>query len=198
MEKSMQTRIAFLLVFLGTYAESPAAAFEFSADRILLQKGQEIIAAVRAKEDRWRFEYAKPQAGAMTRIVRQDRRSAWRIMSQRQVFIEVPLEPIDLLYVTEAMEGEISREFIGTEDLNGYPTELFEVTTEVKGLRQRFYQWVTRDERFSMKTISKAGDWSLEYRNVKFIRQSARFFEPPYGFFEDRLLKRDPPPSRRG
>ncbi len=191
----MQSRIALLLVFLGLYAESPAAAFEFSADRILLQKGREIVAAVRAKEDRWRFEYAKPQAGAMASIVRQDRRSAWRIISQRQVFIEVPLEPIDLLYVTEAMEGEINREFIGTEDLNGYPTELFEVTTLINGLRHQFYQWVTRDERFSMKTISKAGDWSLEYRNVKFIRQSSRFFEPPYGFFEDRLLKRQPTPA---
>ena len=185
----MQSRIALLVACLGVYAESPAAAFEFSADRILLQKGREIIATVRAKEDRWRFEYAKPQGGAMASIVRQDRRSAWRIISQRQVFIEVPLEPIDLLYVTEAMEGEIKREFIGTEDLNGYPTELFEVTTLINGLRLQFYQWVTRDERFSMKTISKAGDWSLEYRNVKFIRQSSRFFEPPYGFFEDRLLK---------
>jgi hypothetical protein len=191
----MQSRISLLLVFLGVWAESPAAAFEFSADRILLKKGHEIIAAVRAKEDRWRFEYAKPQAGAMARIVRQDRRSAWQIISQRQVFIEVPLEPIDLLYVTEAMDGEIKREFIGTEDLNGYPTELFEVTTLSNGLRNQFYQWVTRDERFSMKTISKAGDWSLEYRNVKFIRQSSRFFEPPYGFFEDRLLKPSPAPA---
>jgi hypothetical protein len=191
----MQSRISLLLVLLGVWAESPAAAFEFSADRILLKKGHEIIAAVRAKEDRWRFEYAKPQAGAMARIVRQDRRSAWQIISQRQVFIEVPLEPIDLLYVTEAMDGEIKREFIGTEDLNGYPTELFEVTTLSNGLRNQFYQWVTRDERFSMKTISKAGDWSLEYRNVKFIRQSSRFFEPPYGFFEDRLLKPSPAPA---
>ena len=191
----MQSRISLLLVFLGVWAESPAAAFEFSADRILLKKGHEIIAAVRAKEDRWRFEYAKPQAGAMARIVRQDRRSAWQIISQRQVFIEVPLEPIDLLYVTEAMDGEIKREFIGTEDLNGYPTELFEVTTLSNGLRNQFYQWVTRDERFSMKTISKAGDWSLEYRNVKFTRQSSRFFEPPYGFFEDRLLKPSPAPA---
>jgi hypothetical protein len=189
----MRIWIVVVSVAVGVFVGSSTSAFEFSADRILQQKGQEIIAAVRAKEDRWRFEYAKPQAGAMARIVRQDRRSAWRIISQRQVFIEVPLEPIDRLYVTEAMEGEISREFIGTEDLNGYPTELFEVTTEVKGLRQRFYQWVTRDERFSMKTISKAGDWSVEYRNVKFIRQSARFFEPPYGFFEDRLLKRETP-----
>jgi hypothetical protein len=44
-----------------------------------------------------------------------------------------------------------------------------------------------------MKTISKAGDWSLEYRNVKFTRQSDRFFEPPYGFFEDRYLRRRTP-----
>jgi hypothetical protein len=189
----MKSHLPLLMMFLLLGGIPSAFAFEFSAERTLQHRGQEVVSTVRAKDDRWRFEFAKPQAGAMASIVRQDRRSTWLILSQRQVFIEIPIEPMDMLFVSETMEGEVNREFIGTEDLNGYPTELFEVTTVIKGKRSQFYQWVTRDERFSMKTISKAGDWALEYRNVKFIRQSGRFFEPPYGFLEDHYLPRRSP-----
>jgi hypothetical protein len=189
----MKFSLALLVTLVPLAGVCSVAAFEFSAERTLQHRGQEVVSTVRAKDDRWRFEFAKPQAGAMASIVRQDRRSAWLILSQRQVFIEIPIEPMHMLFVSERMEGEVNREFIGTEDLNGYPTELFEVTTVINGRRSQFYQWVTRDERFSMKTISKAGDWALEYRNVKFIRQSGRFFEPPYGFAEDYYLPRRPP-----
>jgi len=189
----MKSGLALLAIIIANAAVASTSAFEFSADRTMQQQGQEIVANVRAKGDRWRFEYAKPQAGAMVSIVRQDRQSAWLILSQRQVFVEVPIEPVHMLFVSERMEGEVNRELVGTEELNGYPTELFEVTTIVNGRPRQFYQWVTRNERFSMKTISKAGDWSLEYRNVRFTRQSDRFFEPPYGFFEDRYLRRRAP-----
>lgn len=171
---------------------SSSGAFEFSAERVLRDHGQQIVAGVRAKDDRWRLEYAQPQDGAMAAIIREDQRLAWLILSQQQMFVRVPIVSGHELWVSEKLADEVHREFIGTEELNGYPTELFEVTTLRNGTRSHYYQWVTKAERFSMKVMRKQGDWSLEYRNVKFLPQSFRFFEPPYGFSE---LRPGPVPS---
>lgn len=175
-----------LLVLLA--AAPPAVAFEFSAERTVKDRDKVVNASVKAQKDRWRFEYAEPQGGAMAAIVRADRRTAWLILSKRRVYMEVPMVPDYQLLVNEKMEGEVSREFVGREDLNGYATELFDVTVRVNGETRQYYQWVTTAQRFAIKTVSKRGDWSVEYRNLKFLKQSFRFFEPPYGYFEDRPL----------
>jgi hypothetical protein len=100
------------------------------------------------------------------------------------MFAEVPIGPEHLLLVNEKMDGEVARELIGTEDLNGFPTELFEVTVIVNGESKQYYQWVTQTHRFPIKTVSKRGDWSVEYRNVVFTKQSSLFFEPPRGYVQ--------------
>lgn len=163
---------------------SLTGAFEFSAQRIAKDDGKVVSAQVNARDDRWRLEYAEPQAGAMAAIIRLDRQAVWLILSKRRMFVEVPIGPEHLLLVSEKMDGEVAREFIGTEDLNGYPTELFEVTVMVNGESRQYYQWVTQTKRFPIKTISKRGDWSLEYRNVVFTKQSGLFFEPPRGYVQ--------------
>ena len=168
--------------------QGPAGAFEFSADRVMKEPGRVVGARVNARDDRWRLEYDVPQEGAMAAIVRPDRGLTWLIMSQRRVYLEVPLTPQHRLLVAEAMEGEVGRELIGREDLHGHACELFEVTTMVHALPRRFYQWVTSGQRFALKTVSKDEGWSLEYRNLRFVSQADRLFEPPYGFSSDKPL----------
>ncbi len=77
------------------------------------------------------------------------------------------------------MDGEVSRELVGDETLNGYPTELFEVTVAEQGETQQYYRWVTKAERFPLKTVSKQGKWSEEFRRVIFTEQSPFLFELP-------------------
>lgn len=160
----------------------PTWAFEFSAQRIARDGEKVVNAQVNARDDRWRLEYAEPQAGAMVAIIRLDRQMTWLILSRHRMYREVPIANDHLLLVSEKMDGEVAREFIGTEDLNGYPTELFAVNVMVKGELREYYQWVTRTQRFPMKTVSKRGDWAVEYRNVIFAKQSGLFFEPPRGY----------------
>jgi len=171
---------------------APVSGFEFSAERIVKDAGKVVNAHVNARDDRWRFEYAEPQAGAMAAIIRLDRQAVWLILSKLRMFAEVPIGPEHLLLVSEKMDGEVAREFIGTEDLHGFPTELFEVTVRVNDESRRYYQWVTQAQRFPIKTVSNRGDWSLEYRNVVFTKQSGLFFEPPRGYV------RANPPSLKG
>lgn len=83
------------------------------------------------------------------------------------------------LTMSEKMEGEISREFVGNETLNGYSTELFEITVAGNGQTHQYYRWITKAERFPLKTVSKQGKWSEEFRRLIFTEQSPLLFELP-------------------
>jgi hypothetical protein len=156
-----------------------AAALDFSADRIVKRDKSVVKAHVNAKDDRWRFEFTIPQRGASVMIVRVDRGTAWLIFSKRRLYLEEPITSDHQLEVSERMPGEISREFVGDEMLNGYPTELFEVTVAGDGENRQYYRWVTKTERFPLKTVSKQGTWSEEFHRVIFTEQSPFLFELP-------------------
>jgi hypothetical protein len=170
--------IWLVLIATGSLPE-PAAALDFSAERIVKNGESVVTAHVNAKDDRWRFEYAQPQRGASIMIVRMDKQHSWLILSKRRQYLEVPIVADHVLTVSETMDGEVSREFVGDETLNGYPTELFEVTVAEGGHTQQYYRWVTKAQRFPLKTVSKQGTWSEEFRRVIFTEQSPFLFELP-------------------
>lgn len=157
----------------------PALALDFSAERIV-KNGESVVSAhVNAKDDRWRFEFSQPQRGASVVIVRADRGTAWLIFSRRRQYVEEPITSDHRLTMSERMEGEILREFVGDETLNGYPTELFEITVAVNGHTHQYYRWITKAQRFPLKTVSKQGKWSEEFRRLIFTEQSPLLFELP-------------------
>jgi hypothetical protein len=169
-----------LLVSIATGSvPEPATALDFSAERIVKSGASVVTAHVNAKGDRWRFEYTQPQRGASIMIVRMDKQHSWLILSKRRQYLEVPIVADHIMTVTESMDGEVSREFVGDETLNGHPTELFEVTVAEQGETRQYYRWVTKAERFPLKTVSKQGKWSEEFRRVIFTEQSPFLFELP-------------------
>jgi hypothetical protein len=154
-------------------------ALDFSAERIVKNGESVVTAHVNAKDDRWRFEFSRPHRGASVIIVREDLGTAWLIFSRRRQYVEEPITSDHRLMTSEKMEGEISREFVGDETLNGYPTELFEVTVAGNGPTRQYYRWVTKAERFPLKTVSKQRKWSEEFRRLIFTEQSPSLFELP-------------------
>ena len=167
-----------------------ASALDFSAERIVKNGKSVVTAHVNAKDDRWRFEFTQPQGGASIIVVRMDLQSSWLILSKRRQYLEVPIADEHRLAVSEKMEGELSREFVGDQILNGYPTELFEVTVAEDGESRQYYQWVTKVQRFPVQTVSKHGKWSEEFRHLIFTEQSPFLFELP------RRLDRANPPVK--
>jgi hypothetical protein len=178
---SEQTRwcSGWLAVFAFVVMADEVAALDFSADRIVKSGKSVVTAHVNAKDDRWRFEFAQPQGGASIIIVRMDLQSSWLILSRRRQYLELPIADEHRLAVNEKMEGELSREFVGDQILNGYPTELFEVTVAENGESRQYYRWVTKGQRFPVKTVSKQGTWSEEFRHLIFTEQSPFLFELP-------------------
>jgi hypothetical protein len=179
-QHGLRTSVVFWLVSIvvGGSAHT-AAALDFFGERIVKSGKSVVTAHVNAKEDRWRLEFADPQRGASVIIVRKDRDTSWLILSKRRQYAEVPIAKEHLLSMNETMEGELSREFIGTQALNGYPTELFEVTVSDEGVPRRYFQWVTTVQRLPIKTVSKEGNWSEEFQRVKFLDQPSFLFELP-------------------
>ena len=168
-----------LSLTVGSLPEA-ATALDFSGDRIVKRGKSVVTAHVNAKDDRWRFEFLIPQRGASVIIVRVDRGIAWLILSKRRLYVEEPITNDYRLEVSENMPGEIARELVGDEMLNGYPTELFEVTVAGAGETRQYYRWVTKVQRFPMKTVSKQGEWSEEFRRLIFTEQSRFLFELPH------------------
>jgi len=156
-----------------------AAALDFSAEWIVKNEKTVVRAHVNAKDDRWRFEFAQPQGAVCVIIVRKDRNASWLILSKRRQYAEVPIAKNHLLQVSERMDGELSREYIGAELLHGHPTELFEVTVSENGDQRHYYQWITTVQRFPVKTVSKEGNWSEEFQRLMFVKQSEFLFELP-------------------
>jgi hypothetical protein len=107
-------------IAIGSVPES-ATALDFSAERIVKNGESVVTAHVNAKDDRWRFEYAQPQRGASIMIVRMDKQHSWLILSKRRQYLEIPIVADHLLTVSETMDGEVSRELVGDETLNGHP-----------------------------------------------------------------------------
>jgi hypothetical protein len=176
---SIRLLLIWLLSIATGVVPEPATALDFSAERIVKNGASVVTAHVNAKDDRWRFEYTQPQQGASIMIVRMDKQHSWLILSKRRQYLEVPIVADHILTVTENMDGEVSRELVGDETLNGHPTELFEVTVAKQGATRQYYRWVTKAERFPMKTVSKQGKWSEEFRRVIFTEQSPFLFELP-------------------
>jgi hypothetical protein len=174
----MRTVFPCVTILIGSLTHE-AAALDFSAERVVKSGRTAVMAHVNSKDDRWRFEFMQPQGGASVIIVRMDHRKSWLILSKRRQYLEVPIAHDHRLVVTETMEGEISREFVGEETLNGYPTELFEVTVKEDGDTRHYFRWVTKVQRFPLKTVSKQGEWSEEFRRVIFTEQSPFLFELP-------------------
>lgn len=170
--------LRFMLIVMAGSVQT-ATALDFSAERIVKNGESVVTAHVNAKDDRWRLEFSQPQRGASVIIVRADLGTTWRIFSRRRQYVEEPMTRDHRLTMNEKMEGEILREFVGNEMLNGYPTELFEVTVAGNGHTHQYYRWITKAERFPLKTVSKQGKWSEEFRRLIFTEQSPLLFELP-------------------
>ncbi len=172
----------FVFGLVASFISGPAhqaEALDFSADRIVKNGKSVVKSHVNAKDDRWRFEFVQPQRGASVIIVRVDRGIAWLILSKRRQYFEEPIVSDHQLTVMENMTGEISRELVGDEVLDGRPVELFEVTVAKDGETRHYYRWVTKAERFPLKTVSKQGTWSEEFQRLLFTEQSPFLFELP-------------------
>ena len=173
--------IGAIMTVLCWFVGASAWALEFTADQITRTDGQNRKANLYYRDDRWRLEHQELSPVNVT-IVRKDKQVVWLLLSRMRHFKTVPYDPEQSPKVSEQLDGEIAREEIGTEILDGHPTTLYQVTARHGAGTDVYYQWLATDIRFPLKLARKDGLWQVEYRNVKLHRVSDSLFELPVNF----------------
>ena len=158
-----------------------ATALEFMADQITRVDRHSRKANLYYRDDRWRLEQHHTGPVNVT-IVRKDKQLVWLILSRMKHFKTVPYSEEQAPKVSEQLDGEISREFIGTELREGHPTSLYLVVVRHGALTEEYYQWLATDIHFPMKQAKKDGSWSVEYRHITLKHLSDTLFELPVAF----------------
>ena len=159
----------------------PAFALEFTADQITGVDGRSRRANIYYRDDRWRLEHHDLGPVNVT-IVRKDKQVMWLLLSRMKHFKTEPYDPEQAPKVTERMDGEVAREEIGTEVLDGHPTTLYQVTVQHGDRTDVYYQWLATDIRFPLKLAKKDGSWTIEYKNVKLRKVTDYLFQLPLNF----------------
>ena len=168
------------VVLVGGLA-APAGALEFSADQIIRANGKTRAANIYYRDDRWRLEHQDPGPVNVT-IVRKDKQVMWLLISRLKHYKEIPYDATQAPHVQETLAGEVSRESVGTEILDGHPTTLYEVKVTNGEATESYYQWLATDIHFPLKLMKKDGSWAVEYRRVRIHHLSDFLFQLPVNF----------------
>jgi hypothetical protein len=177
MLRRMACSIPALLLWMG----APAWGLEFTADRITKMDGRTGKSVVYYRDNMWRIEH-HTMGPVNVSIVRKDKQVVWLLLSRMKHFKTVPYSAEQDLFVTETLDGEVSREEIGEETREGHPTILYEVVTKQGERTEVYYQWVATDIHFPMKLAKKDGSWIVEYQHVKMRSVSDYLFQLPVNF----------------
>lgn len=182
-----------VLVASGLFSCLEAWGLEFTADQIVKVGRKTQKANLYYRDDRWRLEHQSMGPVNVT-IVRKDKQVMWLLLSRVRHFKTLPYDPAQEPKLSEHLEGEISREEIGTETREGHPTILYEVTVKEGDQTDVYYQWFATDIQFPMQLTRKDGSWSVEYRHVKLRPVTDYLFQLPLNF--QPLEEFDPPKKK--
>ena len=192
MRRSVWFVLGLTLVGSGTPA---ASALEFTTDQITKIDGRTHKAFIYYRDQMWRIEHHSLGPVNVT-IVRKDKHLVWLLLSRMKHFKTLPYDADQDLRVTARLDGEISRQEIGSEIREEHPTTLYEVTTKQGEHVEQYYQWVATDLQFPMKLAKKDGSWIVEYQHVKMRSLSDYLFNLPVNFQPLEEFDASPPVSK--
>ena len=169
----------FLFILFSLIFWHRVYALEFSADQITKHNGKGITSKICMKDKKFRTEL-KEQPGYT--IIREDKNVVWIVMPKEKSYMEMSLNPTQKPMVDGKFTGEISRNLIGSENVNGHTSDKYEVTYKEGNKVQKVYQWIAKDIDFPIKTAAVDGSWSSEFKNIKLDKQPDNLFEVPSGY----------------
>jgi hypothetical protein len=179
--------LAWLILISGLPAGGVQAA-DFSAEVVNIYQGQKTLAKIFVQAEKMRME--TPGTEEYT-ILRVDKSVIWIVIPEEKTYIEIQSSQARGGEVK--MKGEVKREYLNSETVNGYETKKYEVHYIDKDRVHKAYQWVSSDLNYPIKISALDDSWSTEYRNIKAGPQKESLFEVPAGF--DRVSKSDPAPA---
>jgi hypothetical protein len=168
----------FALVVVGAQT-GRASSYDLSADTLMTENGEAPQEGkIYIKGDKYRIQ-RKGEAEYI--VLRHDKGIMWVVMPKEKVYVELPLDPNRTPKIQETNPGEISRKYVGSEEVDGHPTDKYEITVKEGSKTESFYQWTATDINFPIKTAGLKDEWSVEFRNIRKTVPD-NLFEIPEGY----------------
>ncbi len=188
----MKTRTALVpaaLFAIMLLLPSNAAAFtrNYSADMVTYANQKELMAGkIYVSGKKFRMETGRQMEQALTQavtIVRLDKKVVWILMPQQKMYMETAMRPRDSFSVAaEKVPGEVKREYLGEESVEGRPAKKYRITYKYEGKTGTVYSWIDDALGVPIKASDEKGKWMVIYKNIKPGSQPASLFEIPEGY----------------
>lgn len=178
MKNTRIIQLRFLLLLLSLFFLADfALASDFSADMISNTREGTIEGKVYFTKGKMRME-----AAGVSTITRLDKNTVWMLMPNDNKYMELPLQPSNIVIGRDKVTGEIERQLLGRETIDGKITDKYRIVYELGNRRQAILTWVIADLDIPIKTVAEDGSWSVEYSNIMAGTQPASLFEIPSGY----------------
>jgi hypothetical protein len=160
------------LTFLGI----AHAAMEFSADVVIVPKGDEPMKGkIFVKGDKVRQE-TSDEGETQVMIIRPDKKLTWMITPEEKTYMETPYQPSDKTFEEWTAEKEKNGKFLGEETVSGMPCKKYETIED--GEKTVF--WISKQFPFPIKI--EDSEMTMEYKNIKLGLLNGPLFELPAGY----------------
>jgi hypothetical protein len=165
--------IATLLICFSICSYAYAApSREFSADVISTGTDGSFEGRIFVGTDKVRMD----APGTIT-ITRMDQKVVWIVMQADGMILEQPFDPKSMITSRKDLPGEIEREALGKELVQGKPADKYRVVYDLGGMKDEVFQWIDPNTDIPVKTQAPAAGWTVEYRNIRIAPQPPELFD---------------------
>lgn len=180
-------RISVFLLLMGVSVSVQAQAPpQFKADMQMSGSGSNIQGKIYFSGGKMRMEMAM-EGQNQVMIIDPAKKVVYMLMPAEEMYMEMnanapgPMKPPKVEAMDPAnpcsSEGVTACKKLGTEIVNGYASEKWELTQE----RQKYTAWIAVKLRIPIKTVAADGT-SMEFRNIVEGAQPANLFVVPSGY----------------
>ncbi|MFZ5451026.1 MAG: DUF4412 domain-containing protein [Thermodesulfobacteriota bacterium] len=169
-----------------------AQAGEFSAQHVTRMDSQELRGKIYVQGDKIRQEFLTKEGGSIN-IARPDKKIVWLLMPDQKICVELPFSQKALEKTMQMPKDRKDMKLLGTETVNGYETEKYEVVEKEKGGMGKYYVWVAKKLDMPIKMASADGRFSSELLNIKQGSVPPEVFEIPAGYRKMPMPRGMPP-----
>jgi hypothetical protein len=181
---------AFCVWLAGTAGLNAQSLFRpFSADEIGTADKTSAPGKVYANEKASRTEM-ETDGQKVISIVRFDNKVIWVLMPAQKTYMEMAFSGgPSLAEYAEYLEGaKTKRDSLGSEQVGPYHCDKFRVRVTYAGQDYMSTQWAAKElNGFVVKRQPENGEWTSEFRNVKFGPQDPSLFEVPAGYQKTKM-----------
>ena len=188
----------FMLVFLSGAAYAGTVE-EYSADMVTVP-GDKVVQKMYVTPEKMRFEVYNEGGKLETiSILRLDQGKMYTLQPDNETYFEIPV-PKEMTSLEDLSKGMLgakvnnAREKQGGEEVSGYESEKFKVTTTIEIMGQKttmvHNEWLAPEfAPMPIRTENPQDKSIAEMRNIKTGSQDDALFEIPEGYSKDTSLE---------